>query len=208
MSEQEQMSQLSALFDNELPPAQAELVIRRVLKDPALRASWGRYALIGACVRGEPLAVALPQVDVAARIRARLAVRAGAGEYGRCRLPIPTASTAAQVIAVAARCPGRRHRRQRGARVAGPGAVDRCPFRRFLPPPLPAQMAQQVAPREVPSPAGAGSARPRCWRASPRPTATPRRWMIPRRAARPCSTTWRHTVTWPSRRFASRPCPP
>jgi negative regulator of sigma E activity len=72
MNEQEQVSQLSALFDGELPREQAEMVIRRALKDPAVRATWGRYALIGACVRGEPLSVALPQVDLAGRIRGRL----------------------------------------------------------------------------------------------------------------------------------------
>ena len=53
MSEQEQISQLSALFDGELPSQQAEMVIRRALKDPAMRARWERYALIGACVRGD-----------------------------------------------------------------------------------------------------------------------------------------------------------
>jgi negative regulator of sigma E activity len=55
MNEQEHVSQLSALFDGELPTQQAEMVMRRALKDEALRASWDRYALIGACVRGEPL---------------------------------------------------------------------------------------------------------------------------------------------------------
>jgi len=75
MNQQEHSSQLSALFDNELSPDQAELVIRRALKDPAMRTSWGRYALIGACVRGEPLAGRLrPESDVAARVRIRLAV--------------------------------------------------------------------------------------------------------------------------------------
>jgi negative regulator of sigma E activity len=73
MSEQEQMSQLSALFDNELPPAEADLVIRRVLKDPGLRTRWERYALIGACLREEPLAVPGRQNDVAARVRMQLA---------------------------------------------------------------------------------------------------------------------------------------
>jgi negative regulator of sigma E activity len=76
MSEQEQMSQLSALFDNELPPAEAELVIRRVLKDPGLRTRWERYALIGACVRKEPVAVSGRQMDVAARVRKQLAAEA------------------------------------------------------------------------------------------------------------------------------------
>ncbi|MEO6081083.1 MAG: sigma-E factor negative regulatory protein [Steroidobacteraceae bacterium] len=72
MNEQEQISQLSALFDNELPPAQAELVIRRALKDPGLRASWGRYALIGACVRSEPIHLDARQPDVARRVRMSL----------------------------------------------------------------------------------------------------------------------------------------
>jgi len=76
MSEQEQITQLSALFDGELPQEQAGMVIRRALKDPALRVSWGRYALIGACLRDEPLGVALPQSDLAARVRARLLAEA------------------------------------------------------------------------------------------------------------------------------------
>ena len=56
MIEQEQSSsQLSALFDGELPTQHAEMVIRRALKDPSMRRSWERYALIGACLREEPL---------------------------------------------------------------------------------------------------------------------------------------------------------
>jgi negative regulator of sigma E activity len=78
MSEQEQMSQLSALFDNELAPAEAELVIRRVLKDPALRARWERYALIGACVRDEPIRISAAKPDVAERVRRTLAAEADA----------------------------------------------------------------------------------------------------------------------------------
>jgi negative regulator of sigma E activity len=78
MNQKEHSSQLSALFDNELSPEQAELVIRRALKDPAMRTSWGRYALIGACMRGEPIAGRLrPESDVAARVRIKLAVEAG-----------------------------------------------------------------------------------------------------------------------------------
>jgi sigma-E factor negative regulatory protein RseA len=73
MNEQEQMSQLSALFDNELPPAQSELVIRRALKDEGLRASWGRYALIGACLRNEPIHSDVRLPDVAERVRSLLA---------------------------------------------------------------------------------------------------------------------------------------
>lgn len=70
MSEQEQSSQLSALFDDELPPQQAQMVIRRALKDPATRHTWERYALIGACLRSEPLCAS---VSIADRVQARLA---------------------------------------------------------------------------------------------------------------------------------------
>lgn len=73
MSEQEQISQLSALFDGELPTAQAEMVIRRTLRDSTMRDSWERYALIGACMRNEPFRVSADRVNVADRVRARLA---------------------------------------------------------------------------------------------------------------------------------------
>jgi len=71
MSDQEQVSQLSALFDGELPPQQAEMVMRRALKDDALRTSWERYALIGACLRAEPLP-RRPGMSVADRVQAAL----------------------------------------------------------------------------------------------------------------------------------------
>lgn len=72
MNEQEQISQLSALYDGELPPQQTQMIVRRALKDPALRASWERYALIGACLRNEPIA-SRPQGSLADRVRAHLA---------------------------------------------------------------------------------------------------------------------------------------
>jgi negative regulator of sigma E activity len=74
MNETECSSQLSALFDGELPTEQAGMVIRRALKDSQLRATWGRYALIGAAIRNEPLAVRTRlRDDIAARVAARLA---------------------------------------------------------------------------------------------------------------------------------------
>lgn len=76
MNEQERISQLSALFDGELPTQQAEMVIRRAVKDSAMREQWQRYALIGACLRGEPLAGADRREDLADRVRARLAAEA------------------------------------------------------------------------------------------------------------------------------------
>jgi sigma-E factor negative regulatory protein RseA len=46
-------SQLSAMFDDELPPAECELLARRLSRDEALKARWGRYAVIGAVLRAE-----------------------------------------------------------------------------------------------------------------------------------------------------------
>jgi len=46
-------SQLSAMFDDELPPAQCELLARRLSRDESLKARWGRYAVISTVVRAE-----------------------------------------------------------------------------------------------------------------------------------------------------------
>jgi negative regulator of sigma E activity len=53
MSNEELESQLSAMFDDELPEAQCELLARRLARDEALKARWGRYAAIGAAIRSE-----------------------------------------------------------------------------------------------------------------------------------------------------------
>jgi sigma-E factor negative regulatory protein RseA len=46
-------SQLSAMFDDELPPAECELLARRLSRDESLKARWGRYAIMGAVIRAE-----------------------------------------------------------------------------------------------------------------------------------------------------------
>ena len=46
-------SQLSAMFDDELLPAECELLARRLSRDEHLKARWGRYAIIGAVMRAE-----------------------------------------------------------------------------------------------------------------------------------------------------------
>src|SRR5689334_12250149 len=46
-------SQLSAMFDGELPVAECELLARRLSRDEQLKARWGRYAVIGATIRAE-----------------------------------------------------------------------------------------------------------------------------------------------------------
>jgi len=46
-------SQLSAMFDDELPEAECQLLARRLSRDDLLKARWRRYAVIGAAVRSE-----------------------------------------------------------------------------------------------------------------------------------------------------------
>jgi hypothetical protein len=46
-------SQLSAMFDNELPAAECELLARRLSRDGDIKTRWGRYAVIGAVIRAE-----------------------------------------------------------------------------------------------------------------------------------------------------------
>jgi negative regulator of sigma E activity len=46
-------SQLSAMFDDELPSAECELLARRLSRDEQLKARWGRYAVMGAVIRAE-----------------------------------------------------------------------------------------------------------------------------------------------------------
>ena len=68
--------QASAMFDGELPAAECELLARRLSSDAHLQRQWSRHALIGAAMRGEPLAVQretrVLQDSVAARVRAEL----------------------------------------------------------------------------------------------------------------------------------------
>ena len=50
---EERDSQLSAMFDDELPGGECELLARRLSRDEALRGQWSRYAMIGAALRAE-----------------------------------------------------------------------------------------------------------------------------------------------------------
>jgi sigma-E factor negative regulatory protein RseA len=63
-------SQLSAMFDDELPPEECELLARRLSRDEQLKARWGRYAVIGAAIRAER-GVRL-NARVAGRVNARI----------------------------------------------------------------------------------------------------------------------------------------
>lgn len=68
MTADERDSQLSSMYDGELPQAERALVARRLSRDPALRKAWGQYALIGAVMRGESLASAALAPRVAAAL--------------------------------------------------------------------------------------------------------------------------------------------
>lgn len=49
--------QLSACLDGELPPGELDLLLKRLERDPELRGSLGRYALLGEALRGrQPVA--------------------------------------------------------------------------------------------------------------------------------------------------------
>jgi sigma-E factor negative regulatory protein RseA len=61
---------VSALTDDEVATAELELLLRRVSRDPELKACWGRYQLIGECVRGELAASA--DLSLAERVRQAL----------------------------------------------------------------------------------------------------------------------------------------
>jgi negative regulator of sigma E activity len=63
-------SQLSAMFDDELPGGECELLALRLSRDEPLRAEWSRFAIIRAAVRRDGVRLDLP---VAARVTARLA---------------------------------------------------------------------------------------------------------------------------------------
>jgi len=77
-------SQLSAMFDGELPAAECELLSRRLARDEQLRAVWSRYSVIGAVLRAEPVAQVRP--DFARRVSAALASGAGLARARRGRL--------------------------------------------------------------------------------------------------------------------------
>jgi sigma-E factor negative regulatory protein RseA len=123
---EERDSQLSAMFDGELPGAECELLARRLTRDEALRAQWSRFSMIGAALRSERgvalhdrvawrVSSAIAQevtygdgtVDTAATsTRAAVVVPAnavkvsGAARWARIARPVAGASIAAGVAAM------------------------------------------------------------------------------------------------------------
>ena len=65
-------SQLSAMFDDELPEDQCQLLARRLSRDDLLKARWRRYAVMGAAIRVERQGGTAPRLEtnLAARVSA------------------------------------------------------------------------------------------------------------------------------------------
>ncbi len=101
-------SQLSAMFDNELPPAECELLARRLSRDEQLKARWGRYAVIGATIRAEGgmrlNAVLASRVSAAISSEPTLAAKpvtqSGRRWEGRWWQPVASVAVVAGVAAV------------------------------------------------------------------------------------------------------------
>jgi len=95
--------QLSALADGELGRGEAELLLARLAREPALRARWERYHTIGEALRG-----ALPQrypVGLPGAVERTLAddrahAKRGVGAFGRIAMPLVGAAVAAGVALV------------------------------------------------------------------------------------------------------------
>jgi negative regulator of sigma E activity len=64
-------SQLSAFVDDELPSAETDLFVRRLVKDTELKQAMGRYQLMGEAMRAPTLKTHLSR-DFSARIAAAL----------------------------------------------------------------------------------------------------------------------------------------
>jgi len=90
---EERDSQLSAMFDGELPSAECELLARRLTRDEALRAQWSRFSMIGAALRAER-GVALHD-RVAWRVQSAVAQEA---TYGDGSIDTAVTSTRTAVI--------------------------------------------------------------------------------------------------------------
>jgi sigma-E factor negative regulatory protein RseA len=93
-------SQLSAMFDGELPVTECELLSRRIDRDENLRARWSRYALIGAAMRSEPVATA--RSGFARRVSAALRGTEDKPRLARGRKMLLSAALSASLVVTVA----------------------------------------------------------------------------------------------------------
>jgi negative regulator of sigma E activity len=85
-------SQLSAMFDNELPAAQCELLARRLSRDEELKARWARYAAIGATIRAE----GGPRLNIDLARRVSVAISAEPAVTSQALQDLPLSSAGGQ----------------------------------------------------------------------------------------------------------------
>jgi sigma-E factor negative regulatory protein RseA len=196
----ERDSQLSAMFDGELPAAECELLARRLTRDETLRGQWSRYALVGAALRAER-GVKLHD-RVADRVQAALAQEAVYDEGDTASRELPAARESLEIAA-----PARSRLRRFAAPLGGVGiaagvaALSIFALRvQDVPAPLvadaamPMQTAVEVAPVSAAESAPAESVR--VADATPRASSgEPERYVTPT----PSST----TVIAPSARLAN-----
>ncbi len=102
MSQDEVESQLSAMFDGELPATECELLSRRIDRDETLRARWSRYALIGAAMRSEPVATARSGFARRVSVALRGAEAKPRAQHRGRQMLLNVAVSASLVVAVAA----------------------------------------------------------------------------------------------------------
>ncbi|QDD91414.1 sigma-E factor negative regulatory protein [Pseudomonas oryzihabitans] len=69
MSREALLESLSAVMDNEADEFETRRVLSEVSKDPELRATWSRYAMVSAVIRGEPM---MPNLDIAKGVTSTL----------------------------------------------------------------------------------------------------------------------------------------
>ena len=154
---EERDSQLSAMFDGELPAGECELLARRLAKDEAQRAQWSRYSVIGAALRAER-GVALHD-RVAWRVQNALAQEPVYGEGGSADSAAPVRSPVASPASRSAQSSERWMRFARpfaGASIAaGVAAVSILWLRnQEAPAPLMANSTAPVAASEITQGAG------------------------------------------------------
>ena len=148
-------SQLSAMFDDELPSGECELLARHLSHDEALKARWSRYAVIGAVIRAERgvvlQSVVADRVNAALTKEPRFADAAQAsGLHGWVRLAAG-AGLAAGVAAVSIlwlrmEAPGARPGEMTVASTAAPAAATAAPRAAdsFVVPPISRQRAPMM----------------------------------------------------------------
>ena len=102
MIQDEVESQLSAMFDGELPATECELLSRRIDRDETLRARWSRYALIGAAMRSEPVATARSGFARRVSVALRGAEAKPRAQHRGRQMLLNVAVSASLVVAVAA----------------------------------------------------------------------------------------------------------